>query len=177
MCERLRQLTAVARGCASQEGIASALPVIYCRLRAEGGWLTMAETICVLGLGYVGLPTACMFAVQGHRVVGVDVKREVVETVARGEIHIDEAGLKTMLQAAINSRNLVARTEVEPADVFIIAVPTPLTPDTRAEGPALSEIRIVAQLARGFHTGVGSRMAPLYCRMSGRRHPRRAYST
>ena len=93
----------------------------------------MAETICVLGLGYVGLPTACMFAVQGHRVVGVDVKREVVETVAKGEIHIDEAGLKTMLQAAINSRNLVVQTEVEPADVFIIAVPTPLTPDKHAD--------------------------------------------
>jgi len=111
----------------------------------------MAKTICVLGLGYVGLPTACMFAVQGHRVVGVDVKREVVETVTKGDIHIDEAGLKTMLQAAINSRNLVARTEVEPADVFIIAVPTPLTPDKRADVTCVERAArsIVPVLARG----------------------------
>ncbi len=74
-----------------------------------------------------------MFAVQGHKVVGIDVKPEVVETIAKGGIHIEEAGLKTMLQAAINSRNLVAKTQVEPADVFIIAVPTPLTPDKRAD--------------------------------------------
>ncbi len=93
----------------------------------------MTKKICVLGLGYVGLPTACMFAMQGHRVIGVDVKPEVVETVSKGGVHIEEAGLKTMLQAAINSRNLVARTEVEPADVFIIAVPTPLTSDKRAD--------------------------------------------
>ena len=93
----------------------------------------MAKKICVLGLGYVGLPTACMFAVQGHGVVGVDVKREVVETIAEGGIHIEEAGLKTMLQAAINSRNLVARTEIEAADVFIMAVPTPFTTDKRAD--------------------------------------------
>ncbi|NQU08215.1 MAG: nucleotide sugar dehydrogenase [Candidatus Abyssubacteria bacterium] len=91
------------------------------------------KKVCVLGLGYVGLPTACMLAVQGHEVVGVDVKPEVVHTISNGGIHIEEAGLKTMLQAAINSRNLVARTEVEPADVFIIAVPTPLAPDKRAD--------------------------------------------
>ncbi len=91
------------------------------------------KKVCVLGLGYVGLPTACMLAVQGYRVIGVDVKPEVVQTVSRGGVHIEEAGLKTMLQAAINSGNLVAKTEVEPADVFIIAVPTPLAEDKRAD--------------------------------------------
>jgi UDP-N-acetyl-D-mannosaminuronic acid dehydrogenase len=74
-----------------------------------------------------------MFAVQGHTVVGVDVNPRVVDTVSKGGIHIEEAGLKTMLQAAINSRNLVARGKVEPADVFIIAVPTPITVDKRAD--------------------------------------------
>ena len=91
------------------------------------------KKVCVLGLGYVGLPTACMLAVQGHRVIGVDVKPEVVQTISKGGIHIEEAGLKTMLQAATNSGNLVAKTEVEPADAFIIAVPTPLAPDRRAD--------------------------------------------
>lgn len=93
----------------------------------------MAEKICVLGLGYVGLPTACMLAIQGHTVIGVDVKPDVVQTISKGGIHIEEAGLKTMLQAAINSRNLVAQTDVEPADAFIIAVPTPLTPEKTAD--------------------------------------------
>jgi UDP-N-acetyl-D-mannosaminuronic acid dehydrogenase len=92
-----------------------------------------------------------MFAVQGYHVVGVDVKREVVETISKGSIHIEEAGLKTMLQAAINSRNLVARNEVEPADVFIIAVPTPLTPDKRADVSFVESAArsIVPVLARG----------------------------
>ncbi len=107
--------------------------------------------ICVLGLGYVGLPTACMFAVQGHKVVGVDVKPEVVETVAKGGIHIEEAGLKTMLQAAIKSQNLVARGQVEPADVFIIAVPTPIKDDKTAELKyvELAGRSVVPVLARG----------------------------
>ncbi|GAB4350812.1 MAG: nucleotide sugar dehydrogenase [Candidatus Abyssubacteria bacterium] len=95
--------------------------------------MTEHKKICVLGLGYVGLPTACMFAVQGYAVVGVDVNPRVVDMVAKGSIHIEEAGLKTMLQAAINSRNLVAKNEVVPADAFIIAVPTPLTSDKRAD--------------------------------------------
>lgn len=93
----------------------------------------MPKKICVLGLGYVGLPTACMFAVQGHKVVGVDVKPGLAEAIGKGRIHIEEAGLKTMLQAAINSRNLVTSTQVEPADAFIISVPTPLTADKRAD--------------------------------------------
>jgi UDP-N-acetyl-D-mannosaminuronic acid dehydrogenase len=94
---------------------------------------TMPKKICVLGLGYVGLPTACMLAVQGHAVVGVDVKPGLAEAIGKGEIHIEEAGLKTMLQAAINSRNLVTHSSVEPADVFIISVPTPLSPEKRAD--------------------------------------------
>ncbi len=89
--------------------------------------------ICVLGLGYVGLPTACMLAVQGRQVIGVDIEQNVVRTISNGGVHIEEAGLKTMLQAAINSGNLVAKTEVEPADAFIIAVPTPLAADKRAD--------------------------------------------
>lgn len=74
-----------------------------------------------------------MLAVQGHRVIGVDVNPRVVQTISQGGVHIEEAGLKTMLQAAINSGNLVAKTEVEPADAFIIAVPTPLAEDKRAD--------------------------------------------
>ncbi len=109
------------------------------------------KKICVLGLGYVGLPTACMLAVQGHRVIGVDVEQGVIQTISKGGIHIEEAGLKTMLRAAINSGNLVAKTEVEPADAFIIAVPTPLARDKRADISCVERAArsIVPVLARG----------------------------
>lgn len=89
--------------------------------------------ICVLGLGYIGLPTASMFATHGYQVVGVDVNDRVISKLRTGEIHIEEPGLKTMFQAGLKSGNLQVQTEPEPADVFIIAVPTPITPDKRAD--------------------------------------------
>jgi len=91
------------------------------------------KTVCVLGLGYIGLPTASMLAAHGFQVLGVDVSERVVETVNRGEIHIEEPGLHTLVQAAIQSGNLRAATAPSVADVYIIAVPTPLTPDKRAD--------------------------------------------
>ncbi|MGE5139145.1 MAG: nucleotide sugar dehydrogenase [Rudaea sp.] len=84
------------------------------------------KKICVLGLGYIGLPTASLFATHGHQVVGVDVRPRVLETLNHGSVHIEEPGLKTIVQAALRSGNLVVRPVPEPADVFIIAVPTPL---------------------------------------------------
>lgn len=93
----------------------------------------MTEKICVLGLGYIGLPTASMFATHGFEVMGVDVDRAVVETLSGGDIHIEEPGLKTIVQAALKSGNLSVKTSPEPADVFIIAVPTPITADKRAD--------------------------------------------
>lgn len=85
--------------------------------------------ICVIGLGYIGLPTASMFATQGFDVLGVDINPTVVETVNNGEVHIEEPGLRTMVNAAVNSGQLQAATEPAPADVFIIAVPTPCKHD------------------------------------------------
>jgi UDP-N-acetyl-D-mannosaminuronic acid dehydrogenase len=91
------------------------------------------EHICVLGLGYIGLPTAGLFATNGFRVTGVDVNPLVVNTVNRGEVHIEEPGLNTLVQAATNSGLLKATTEVPVADVYIIAVPTPILDDKRAD--------------------------------------------
>jgi UDP-N-acetyl-D-mannosaminuronic acid dehydrogenase len=88
---------------------------------------SIEQHICVLGLGYIGLPTASIFATNGLRVTGVDVNPFVVDTINQGEIHIEEPGLKTVVQAAINSGNLSATTAPVAADVFIIAVPTPIT--------------------------------------------------
>lgn len=100
------------------------------------------KTICVLGLGYIGLPTASMFATHGQRVIGVDVNNRVVEVLNQGEIHIQEPGLQTLLQAGLKSGNLIISQEPRVADAFIIAVPTPITPDKRAD---LKYVRAAAE--------------------------------
>jgi UDP-N-acetyl-D-mannosaminuronic acid dehydrogenase len=87
------------------------------------------ESICVLGLGYIGLPTASTFATHGLNVIGVDVNQRVVDVLQNGEIHIYEPGLRTVVQAAFRSGNLKVSDTPEPADAFIIAVPTPLLGD------------------------------------------------
>jgi len=92
----------------------------------------MRQRICVLGLGYIGLPTAAVLATHGFEVIGVDVNPNVVNIINNGDIHIEEPGLRTLVQAAIKSGNLRAKPEPEEADVFIIAVPTPLR-DRRAD--------------------------------------------
>lgn len=91
------------------------------------------EKICVLGLGYIGLPTASTFATHGLRVIGVDVNSQVVETLRTGGLHIHEPGLRTLVQAALGSGNLTINQQPELADAFIIAVPTPFYDDKRAD--------------------------------------------
>ena len=87
----------------------------------------MKKTICVVGLGYIGLPTASFLATKGYRVLGVDVSPTVVETVGRAEIHIKEPDLDILVRSAVQSGQLTVALEPAPADVFVIAVPTPLT--------------------------------------------------
>lgn len=89
--------------------------------------------ICVMGLGYIGLPTSAMFATHGCRVVGVDVNEKVVDALNKGEITIEEPYLDIMVQAAVRSGNLIADTKPHEADAFIIAVPTPITADKKAD--------------------------------------------
>ncbi|MGE5250037.1 MAG: nucleotide sugar dehydrogenase, partial [Bacteroidota bacterium] len=83
------------------------------------------EKICVLGLGYIGLPTASTFASHGIRVLGVDVNPDIIETLQNGGIHIQEPGLAEALARALKTGNLTVSTRAEPADAFLIAVPTP----------------------------------------------------
>lgn len=91
--------------------------------------------VCVIGLGYVGFPTACMLAQAGHTVVGVDVDQRVVEHLGLGIPHITtETGLAELAKQVLHSGRLRASAVVEPADVFIIAVPTPLSPVDRGHG-------------------------------------------
>jgi len=86
-------------------------------------------TVCVIGLGYIGLPTAALLANRGYNIIGVDVNENVVEIINSGKIHIKEPGLDTFVHAAIESGRLKAYTSPQEADVFIIAVPTPFYKD------------------------------------------------
>jgi UDP-N-acetyl-D-mannosaminuronic acid dehydrogenase len=102
--------------------------IIYGIIRAnsyEESLFVTYQTLCVLGLGYIGLPTASTFATHGLKVIGVDTNPAVVESLNNGKVHLFEPGLRTLVQAAIRSGNLVVKDQPQPADAFIIAVPTP----------------------------------------------------
>ena len=83
------------------------------------------KTVCIMGLGYIGLPTAALLANRKYHVHGVDVVQSTVDTINQGKIHIVEPDLDTFVRSAVNSGNLIADTKPKEADVFIIAVPTP----------------------------------------------------
>lgn len=83
------------------------------------------KTVSVYGLGYIGLPTAAMFASSGVKVIGVDVNKDIVDVINSGDIHIVEPGLKDIVSDSVASGKLSATDMPEPADAFIIAVPTP----------------------------------------------------
>jgi UDP-N-acetyl-D-mannosaminuronic acid dehydrogenase len=86
------------------------------------------ETISVIGLGYIGLPTAAMFASRKKKVIGVDVNQYAVDTINQGKIHIVEPDLDMIVHAAVTEGYLKAVIKPEPADAFLIAVPTPFKP-------------------------------------------------
>ncbi|MDA9003880.1 UDP-N-acetyl-D-mannosamine dehydrogenase [bacterium] len=87
------------------------------------------STISVIGLGYIGLPTAAAFAARKKRVIGVDVTQSTVDTINQGRVHIVEPDLDMVVRAAVNEGYLRATTKPEPADAFLIAVPTPFKGD------------------------------------------------
>lgn len=97
--------------------------------------------ICVLGLGYIGLPTACLFANANHKVVGIDINQETIRKLDRGVLPFEEEGLKELFEKALP--NMRFKTEVEDADVFIIAVPTPL--DKEMKMAELKSVRSAAE--------------------------------
>jgi UDP-N-acetyl-D-mannosaminuronic acid dehydrogenase len=101
------------------------------------------SSVCVVGLGYIGLPTAALVASRGLSVVGVDVNADIVATVANGGIHIAEADLDGLVQKGVMSGRLTARTEPTNADVFLIAVPTPLSGNKK---PVIEHVFSAARL-------------------------------
>lgn len=100
--------------------------------------------VAVVGLGYIGLPTAAVLASVGHEVTGVEISKHIVDTVNRGEIHIVEPDLDGLVRGAVLSGHLKAVLEAEPSDVFIIAVPTPFINDHQPD------LRYVEQAARAI---------------------------
>ena len=89
--------------------------------------------ISIIGLGYIGLPTAALFASQGHQVIGVDVNGAVVDTINSGNVHIVEPELDGIVHKAVASGALRATISPEAADVFVIAVPTPIRANHQPE--------------------------------------------
>ena len=89
--------------------------------------------ICVIGLGYIGLPTAGTLATRGVKVVGVDVNPLVITSLQNGQVHLYEPGLGELITEALDSGNLTVSGQPEPADAFEIAVPTPFFNDKRAD--------------------------------------------
>lgn len=91
------------------------------------------ESLCVIGLGYIGLPTASLFANNGFAVIGVDTSPAIVDLINSGKNHIEEVGLRTLVEAAVASARLKASTVATTSDVFIIAVPTPFLADKKPD--------------------------------------------
>lgn len=91
------------------------------------------KSLCIIGVGYIGLPTASLFASKGIQVMGMDINAEVINGLKAGQLHIFEPGLGDLFHEAIQSGHLAVSTKVVPADAFIIAVPTPFDENKRAD--------------------------------------------
>lgn len=110
--------------------------------------------VCVLGLGYIGFPTACLMARAGHQVVGVDVKESIITRLQSGQIHItDEDGLSEVAQAVLRSGQLTVSTTPVEADAYIVCVPTPLS--MPGDSIALSNVRVTGGSAASIEAAPG----------------------
>lgn len=124
----------------------------------------MKKKICIIGLGYIGLPTSAMFAQSGCQVIGVDISPKVVDTLNQGHIHIEEPGLEEVIKKQVESGNFRASLTPEKADAFIIAVPTPNL-DDEFRSCDLSYViqgieKIIPYLEKGNTVIVESTIAP-----------------
>lgn len=89
--------------------------------------------IVIMGLGYIGLPTAAILAFHGKKVLGVDINPAIVNTINQGQIHIQEPGLAEMINSVVARDDLKAALKPEPADVYIITVPTPYNEEKKPD--------------------------------------------
>jgi len=108
------------------------------------------ETISVVGLGYIGLPTAAMFASRKKKVIGVDVNQHAVDTINKGQIHIVEPDLDMIVHAAVTRGYLKATTIPEAADAFLIAVPTPFLPIENENDIPAPDLKYIESAAKAI---------------------------
>mgnify|MGYP000339051512 FL=1 len=106
------------------------------------------ETISVIGLGYIGLPTAAIFASRKLKVLGVDVNENAVNTINQGKIHIIEPELDAIVFKAVQQGYLQASTQAKPADAFLIAVPTPFKASDDACATPEPDLHFIEQAAQ-----------------------------
>ena len=109
------------------------------------------KSLCVIGMGYIGLPTASIFASHGLQVTGMDINQDITNGLQAGHLHIFEPGLREAVLEALEAGRLEIASEVKPADAFIIAVPTPFYEDKRADMRAViaASGSIVPHLKKG----------------------------
>jgi UDP-N-acetyl-D-mannosaminuronic acid dehydrogenase len=110
------------------------------------------KTVCVIGLGYIGLPTAALLASNGYEVFGVDLSHQIVETINRGQIHIVEPDLDAFVRSTVTAGKLKAFTKPQAAAIFIICVPTPFHDGDGIPQPnmdyVLSAVRSIAEFVK-----------------------------
>lgn len=109
------------------------------------------KSVCILGLGYIGLPTAALTSSKGLRVIGVDINPDIVEKLSAGRVHFEEPDLDGLVAKAVRDGLLTAQLTPSQADVYIIAVPTPVTEDKKADLSAVVNATrsIVAYITKG----------------------------
>lgn len=118
--------------------------------------------VAVLGLGYIGLPTAAVVARSGAAVLGIDIHQSVVDTVNSGRVHIEEVDLDALVQGVVQRGLLRASTALEPSDVFIIAVPTPFKDDHAPDvSHVLSAARSIAPVLKSGDTVILESTSPV----------------
>lgn len=123
------------------------------------------KKVCVLGLGYMGLPTSSLLANNGYDVIGIDTNKDKVEAINRREILFDEPGLKELVLEAMDSGHFKAQTEMPEADIFVIAVPTPFTEDKKADLSYVEKATamIATKLKKGDLVILESTVSPNTC--------------
>lgn len=107
-------------------------------------------TLCIVGLGYIGLPTATMFASHGVKVVGVDISQKAIDTINQGKAHIIEPDLDQAVKEAVASGNLKAQLTPEVCDYYIICVPTPFKEQPGIPDPDISFVLDAAEKIAPF---------------------------
>lgn len=102
-------------------------------------------SVSVIGLGYIGLPTAALLASKGYMVKGVDISKHAIETINKGEIHIVEPDLDAYVGSAVANGKLKAYSEVQASDIYMICVPTPINTDSEIPTPNVDYVREAAE--------------------------------